>query len=553
MVKVVNDSAAIEIADLRIRYEGTTEFAVDGVSCSVGAGELVSLVGESGSGKTTIARSLFGLLPSNAEASCTRLAIGGAQAPRRGIDAAFLRRARVALVPQDPAVSLDPVKSIESHFRELFRLDSRGLERRIVRERAARLLESVGIDNPAVRLQQYSHELSGGQNQRVLIALALAREPRVLVADEPTSGLDVTVQRQVLDVIDELRRSRRLSVLLITHDLVLAAERSDRIIVLERGRIADHGDPRQVFFSSASDYTRRLVTSTPEQLPARPTSAVTEVLLRGEDLVKRFTVRDAQGRRQALHAVDEVAVEVRAGQTTALVGESGSGKSTTARLLVGLERADSGQITYRDVFQPFQRRRTRRAALREIQFVYQNPYSSLNPALSVERIIIEPLQALGIGTEASRRARARELIEAVRLDPAVLARRPRALSGGQLQRVAIARALSSEPSVLVLDEPVSALDVSVQFTVLALLAQLQREYGLSYLLISHDLAVVRATADHVAVMRAGRILEHGPTETIFTDPRHDYTRSLIGARPRIPWRANDPSSSITDSGKGTIE
>ncbi|SIS22645.1 dipeptide ABC transporter ATP-binding protein [Williamsia sterculiae] len=519
----------LTIDDLHVRY-GDRE-VVHGVSLSVRSGEVLALVGESGSGKTTIAQSVVGLLPSGGQIT------GGAvrldderldRAPERLLQK--IRGARVGVVPQDPTSSLNPVRRIGDQIAEILRLHGRA-DRRTAASRAVQILREVGVDRPEVRARQRPQELSGGQRQRVLIGIALACSPELVIADEPTSALDVTVQRRILDLLETRVREAGAAVLFITHDLAVAAERADRIAVMQHGVVVETGPTRQVLDEPQHDYTRRLLAAAPSL--NRPVTRVARptpdgpTLLTLRDVGKNFRLGgDAQNT-----AVDRVSLDVAAGQTVSLVGESGSGKSTTARIAVRLETPTAGTVTLdgSDIG------RLRGASLRDfrrrVQFVHQNPYLSLNPSLRIADIVEEPLRAHRIGDRSSRRARVGELLEQVSLPADTANRRPAELSGGQRQRVAIARALAVEPDLVVLDEPVSALDVSVQATILDLLDRLQRDLGLAYLFISHDLAVVRQISDVVAVMSAGRIVEIGATTDVFDNPQHTYTRELLAAIP----------------------
>ncbi|SFE67528.1 peptide/nickel transport system ATP-binding protein [Actinacidiphila alni] len=578
----------LDIRDLRISYRGRTGPvpAVRGIDLTVRPGEVVALVGESGSGKSTAAHAVLGLLPRGGSLDGGAIRFGGTDLARLGEDALRgFRGKEIGLIPQDPMISLNPVRRIGPQVAEAL-LVHRLADREAAARRTLELLDEAGLPDPAVTARRYPHELSGGMCQRVLIAVALAARPRLVIADEPTSALDVTVQRRILDHIGTLTRERGIAVLLITHDLAVAADRADRVSVMARGEIVETGSVRQVLRRPAHPYTRGLLAAAPgldgawarvavtvkEPAPegpasegsaakgpapegsARDGSAVAEPtpeapvrsagqesalkksapddgdLVVAEDLVKEFPGRRG-ARRPGPRAVDGVSLRIGRGETLALVGESGSGKSTTARMLVRLTGTTSGRITFtgQDI--------TRlgggdlRRLRRRMQIVQQSPYASLSPRLSVAEIVTEPLRAFRVGSRAERACRAAELIDRVRLPAAVLGRRAAELSGGQRQRVAIARALALEPDLVVCDEPVSALDVSSQAQVLDLLAALQADLGISCLFISHDLAVVRRIAHRVAVMRAGRIVETGPVGQVFTRPAHPYTHDLLAAVP----------------------
>jgi peptide/nickel transport system ATP-binding protein len=534
----------LSVADLSVDY-GTVP-AVVGVGFDVGPGQVVALVGESGSGKTTTALAVAGLLPPSAVVRSGRILYeGGELLTRSESDLRAMRGRTIGFVPQDPGVSLDPTQRVGRQVAEA--LEVHGLANRPESDRrAVQLLLATGLSDPARRAQQYPHQLSGGMRQRVLIAMALACEPRLVIADEPTSALDVTVQRQVLDLLDQLRAEHSTAVLLVTHDLAVAADRADRIVVMSGGRVVENGPVAQVLSDPQHAYTQRLLSSTPARRRSAPSSrvpvdegAVTAsaasesgpAIVQARHLVKEFPSRgDDQGRRH-FRAVDDVSFDIPRGRTFALVGESGSGKSTTARMVMGLETPTAGTVSFDGVELDALSRRELRLLRQRFQLIQQNPYSSLNPRWSVGRIITEPLRAFGGGNRAERGVRARELLDQVRLPVDYARRRPAELSGGQRQRVAIARALALRPDLVVCDEPISALDVSVQAQILELLGELQRELHLSYLFISHDLSVVRLIADELAVMRHGVIMESGATATVFATPATDYTRELLDAIP----------------------
>ncbi|GAA5092952.1 ABC transporter ATP-binding protein [Microbacterium yannicii] len=542
--------SVLDVQGLRVSYDsraGRRE-VVHGVDVSVGEGEVVALVGESGSGKSTTAHALIGLLPEGGRVDGGSIALGGvditgwSQQRLRAV-----RGAQVGLVPQDPVSSLDPVRPIGVQVGEVLRLH--GVRSAAVRRaRVLELLERVGLDDPALRARQYPHELSGGMRQRVLIATAIALRPRLIIADEPTSALDVTVQRRILDLIDDLRREEGTSVLLVTHDLGVAADRAQRIVVLNQGRVVEQGPSAGILSSPADVYTRQLLADAPALAvgdfrrpapalflrDAAAAAAENPYVIVADGLVKEFAVH---GRgREPFRAVDDVSFRVRRGTTHALVGESGSGKTTTARLVTRFLQPDAGRIELVGSSGELAdiaglRGEGLRRLRRRIQLVYQNPFSSLDPRQSVAQIVAEPLHNFREGTRAERSARAAELLDRVALPADLLERSPRELSGGQRQRVAIARALAIRPDVVVLDEAVSALDVTVQARILELLESLQQELGLTYLFISHDLAVVRRISHTVSVMRRGRVVEAGSTEDIFTSPAHEYTRELLAAVP----------------------
>ena len=546
---------ALTVTELRVAYGSRARGAhpatdvVHGVSFSVQPGEVVALVGESGSGKSTTAHAAVGLLPGSGHVTGGQILLGEdaldltALPPRAW---QRVRGTRIGLVPQDPAVALNPVARIGDQVAEVLRIHRRA-NRAQAKARAIEILKSVGLDNPIARARQYPHELSGGMRQRVLIGIALACEPELVIADEPTSALDVTVQRTVLDLLGELTSRIGTAVLLITHDLAVAADRADRVVVLKDGEVVEQGVTADVLGDPQHAYTRQLLAAAPSLtdvrrrpvvVAERATAGPTPVL-EVTGLTKVFRLPGGRRQDASLTAVDDVSFAVHRGRTLALVGESGSGKSTTARLVLGLTSAAAGTVRFdgTDVTVTAGGRGSRidPAVLKDLRrrtsLVYQNPYASLEPRFTVGQIIDEPLRAHQAGSPDGRRNRVAELIDLVHLPASYVGRRPEELSGGQRQRVAIARALALDPELVVLDEPTSALDVSVQAQILDLLANLQDERGLTYLFISHDLAVVRQVADDVAVMRSGRVVEHGPTLQIFDHPVDEYTRSLLAAIP----------------------
>ncbi|HTJ57445.1 MAG TPA: ABC transporter ATP-binding protein [Devosiaceae bacterium] len=532
----------LEVDGLTVSYHDGADWhkVVHGVSFAVAPGEVVALVGESGSGKTSTAQAIIGLLPDNGRADRGTIRLNGTDIagwPDKRLDA--IRGKTISLVPQDPGSSLNPVKTIGDQLGEILRIHG-WRDRNAIAARSIELLAKVGLSDPELRMRQYPHELSGGMKQRVLIAIAIALEPSLIIADEPTSALDVTVQRRILDLIDDLRREIGTAVLLVTHDLGVAADRADRLIVLQDGRIKEAGPTAGILTAPQDAYTRRLLADAPSlSAPAvqrRAPDAAADIAVTVENLVQDF---DLPGTRKSFRAVDGVSFSVPRGTTHALVGESGSGKTTTVRTVVGFQRPTSGRITIAGTELGGLRGEALRQLRRKIQLVYQNPFGSLDPRQSVLGIVEEPLRNYQPVAADVRTKKASGLLERVGLGPELWKRRPRALSGGQRQRVAIARALVLDPEILVLDEAVSALDVTVQAQILALLAELQRELGLTYLFVSHDLAVVRQISDTVSVLKAGRQVEAGTVETVFHHPFDAYTRELIDAIPgrRLSGRA----------------
>ncbi|OBI70721.1 ABC transporter ATP-binding protein [Mycobacterium sp. E796] len=529
----------LSVEGLEVRF-GANAPVVCGVDLTVLRGQTVAVVGESGSGKSTTAAAILGLLPPGGRISAGRIVFDGRDIT--GADGRVLRSIRgraIGYVPQDPMTNLNPVWKVGFQIREALRANT---DNRETRRRAVELLAEAGMPDPAKQAGRYPHQLSGGMCQRALIAIGLAGRPKLLIADEPTSALDVTVQRQVLDHLQGLTDQLGTALLLITHDLALAAERAESVIVVHRGVVVESGEAQAILQEPQHEYTRRLVAAAPSLTSgpsrARDSKAPAEDFLVASELTKVY--RESRGvpgwlgkRRSEFRAVDAVSFRLRRASTLAIVGESGSGKSTLARMVLGLLRPTSGTVVFDGTrIDDGLDRETALAFRRRVQPVFQNPYSSLDPMYSVFRAIEEPLRIHRVGDRRQRERAVRELVDHVALPTSVLRRLPRELSGGQRQRVAIARALALRPEVLVCDEAVSALDVLVQAQILDLLADLQAELGLTYLFISHDLAVIRQIADDVLVMRAGRVVEQAPTEELFTRPAHEYTRRLLEAIPR---------------------
>ncbi|QBR51662.1 ABC transporter ATP-binding protein [Erwinia sp. QL-Z3] len=520
----------VEQLSLSYRTGAAWKEVVHQVSFQLNKGEMVALVGESGSGKTTTAQAIIGLLAENGRRDGGRILLNGediSQWSSRRMDS--VRGARISLVPQDPGNSLNPVKTIGDQVEEILRLH-RVSDRAGRKQQAIELLTRVGLSHPEQRVNQYPHQLSGGMKQRVLIAIALALKPDIIIADEPTSALDVTVQKRILDLLDHLRRESGTAVLFVTHDLALAAERADRIIVFRNGEIQEQGATSQVIGAPKQAYTRQLLADAlprPRQPdPASPRSFSTPAIQ-----ASRISKGFALGKSQRLQALNEVSFAVARGTTHAIVGESGSGKTTLARILLGFESSDAGRITLDGIVVNGLQGESLRQLRRRIQFVYQNPFASLDPRQTLFRIIEEPLLNFDRLSRDERRQRVEAVTQKVALPLDILSRSARELSGGQRQRVALARALILQPSILVLDEATSALDVTVQAQILALLQQLQAEQGLTYLFITHDLATVQQIADTLTVLKAGEVVESGDVVTIYKAPQHAYTRELLAAIP----------------------
>lgn len=547
---VAKEPALLEVRGLSVSYRtrGGTVRAVRGVDLDVRPGQITAVVGESGSGKSTTAHAITRLLAANGSIDAGTVRFG-----RHDLTALSerelrtVRGARIGLVPQDPTVSLNPVKRIGEQVAEVLRIHGLAT-RRSAPSAAIAILDRAGLPDAATRARQYPHELSGGMRQRALIAIAIAAKPQLIIADEPTSALDVTVQRVILDHLQHLTEESGTAVLLVTHDLGVAADRAQRLVVMTEGRVVETGRTRDILDNPQHAYTRQLLAGAPSLTSTRPrathlatpsraphsasaTAPGEAPLVEARNLVKEFRLPAAEGAARTLRAVDDVSLTLHRGRTLALVGESGSGKSTTARLVLRLADPTAGSILFDGADVTTARGAQARQLRRRAQLIYQNPYTSLDPRFSIGEVITEPLRAFRVGDRASRLARARDLLDRVALPGSLLGRRPAELSGGQRQRVAIARALALSPDLVVCDEPVSALDVSVQAQVLDLLAELQADTGVAYLFISHDLAVVRQIAHEVAVMRSGRIVETGTADDLFTRPRHAYTRELLAAIP----------------------
>ncbi|WP_341393702.1 ABC transporter ATP-binding protein [Arthrobacter sp. G119Y2] len=592
MTEMSPDIPLLEVTDLAVNFRTTDGEvqAVKNASFSIGKGRTLAIVGESGSGKSTTAMAVIGLLPGNGKVAAGSIRFDGTELV--GMPEAKMRAIRgrsIGLVPQDPMSNLNPVTKIGTQVAETLLVHgmatSKDLDRKVIE-----VLTAAGLPDAAERAKQYPHEFSGGMRQRALIAIGLACRPRLLIADEPTSALDVTVQRTILDQIGRMTDELGTSVLLITHDLGLAAERASELVVMHRGLVVETGPARQLLEDPQHPYTQALVAAAPSVAAVRLSpgaftvpaaqrlrlaeevftehsgtagladdggagtnaagiaapdagaavapggtaeapaagKAAPDNIVEIRDLTKVFKIR---GRSEDFYAARNVTLDIPRGRTVAIVGESGSGKTTTARMLLKLIEPTSGTMTFDGIDVGGLEKGKLREFRQRVQPIFQDPYSSLDPMFTIERILDEPLKTYKRGSKSERAARVRELMDQVALPHAMLGRYPAELSGGQRQRVAIARALALKPELIVCDEPVSALDVLVQAQILKLLGDLQAELGLSYLFISHDLAVVRLISDYVCVMKDGELVEAASSEEVFSNPRHPYTRKLLASIP----------------------
>ncbi|WP_336501084.1 ABC transporter ATP-binding protein [Microbacterium paraoxydans] len=537
----------LSVRDLTVAFrtqDGEKE-VLHGASFDIFPGETVAIVGESGSGKSTTASAIVNLLPGTGVVTGGSITLDGRELTKLGRrEMEAVRGREIGFVPQDPMSNLNPVWSIGFQVKEAIRANGIARGREAVKARTIEVLKQAGLADAERRLHQYPHQFSGGMRQRALIGIGLAADPKLLIADEPTSALDVTVQRVILDHMATLTRDKGTSVLLITHDLGLAAERAEKIIVMSNGNIVEAGPSRQILENPQHPYTQRLVGAAPSVASQRIQAVVEDrgietlddlaaipPTVRVAGLTKDYKIRQGNFRSEAFRAVDDVSFEILRGKTLALVGESGSGKSTVAKMVLKLEEPTSGtiEIDGQDVSrlsnaQAFGLRR-------RMQPVFQDPYGSLDPLRNIGNTISEPLQIHGVGDRTAQRERVEELLDQVALPRALATRYPNELSGGQRQRVAIARALALKPDIVVLDEAVSALDVLVQDQILKLLAELQSELNLTYLFITHDLAVVRVSSDLVCVMEKGKVVEQGTVDEIFANPQQEYTDRLLKAIP----------------------
>lgn len=541
----------LAISDLKVSFTSSTGVvdAVRDFNLTVYPGQSVAIVGESGSGKSTAAMAILGLLPGTGRVTAGSITFEGRDITHLTPEEyQEIRGSSIGLVPQDPMTNLNPVWRIGTQIREALKANSLPDTDHAVEE----LMSAAGLPDPKRRARQYPYEFSGGMRQRALISIGLAAQPSLLIADEPTSALDVTVQKKILDHLEGLTRNTGTALLFITHDLGLAAERAEHLVVMHRGRVVESGPSIEILRDPRHPYTQRLVAAAPSVATARLNSAPVSrarasdhlsehpapasgspadtALLWARHLVREFELR---GSHEKFRAVDDVSLDLYSGRTLALVGESGSGKSTVANILVNLIDPTSGKVFYKGTDLSTLGKKELLDMRRHLQVVFQNPFGSLDPMWSIYRCIEEPLVVHKQGSRAEREKRVAELLDVVALPRSVMRRYPNELSGGQRQRVAIARALALRPEIVVLDEAVSALDVLVQDQILRLLDELQKNMGLAYLFITHDLAVVRNTADDVAVMQEGRIVEQGQVEQIFTDPRTEYTKKLIASVPGL--------------------
>jgi len=537
----------LSVRDLTVAFrthEGMRE-VLHGVSFDLFPGETVAIVGESGSGKSTTASAIVDLLPGTGTVTGGSITLDGRELTTLGANAMESVRGReIGFVPQDPMSNLNPVWSVGFQVKEAIRANSIAQGRAAVNDRAVEVLQQAGLADAESRLHQFPHQFSGGMRQRALIGIGLAADPSLLIADEPTSALDVTVQRVILDHMATLTRDKGTSVLLITHDLGLAAERAEKIIVMNQGVIVEAGPSRQILEDPQHPYTRRLVAAAPSIASQRIQAVVEDrgietlddlaaipPTVRVEGLTKDYKIRQGSFKSVAFRAVNEVSFSIPRGKTLALVGESGSGKSTVAKMLLKLEEPTSGTIEIDGIDVSRLSNAQAFGLRRRMQPVFQDPYGSLDPLRNIGNTIAEPLLIHGVGDRASQRERVEELLDQVALPRVLASRYPNELSGGQRQRVAIARALALKPDIVVLDEAVSALDVLVQDQILKLLAELQSELDLTYLFITHDLAVVRVSSDLVCVMEQGRVVEQGTVDEIFANPQQEYTDKLLRAIP----------------------
>ena len=531
----------LEIRDLHVTLPEGSErpYAVEALDLELAPNEILCVVGESGSGKSLTARATMGLLPApHVRVSQGSIRFGEEDLTKVG-DTRLrqIRGSEISMIFQEPMTALNPVMTIGAQIDEVFRFHG-NLGRKERRDRAVALIDDVRLPDPERMVQAYPHELSGGQRQRAMIAMALALDPKILIADEPTTALDVTTQAQILKLIKELQAGHNTGVLFITHDFGVVADIADRVAVMQQGKLVEMGSADKVLNAPGHPYTQALIAAVPSLVPRPARAQSSESILRVEDLTKVYRSGGGflglGGKQRTVKAASAVELELKRGETLGIVGESGSGKSTVARCIVRLNDADDGKILLGDT----DLRPLGRAAMRpfraKIQMVFQDPFASLNPRTRVGTIIAQGLLIQGI-SQSEARSRARALLSVVGLDEGAYNRYPHEFSGGQRQRIGIARALALDPEVLVADEPVSALDVSIQAQILLLLDEIRHRLSLSMIFITHDLRVAAQVCDRIAVMRSGEVVEMGRTADIFRDPRHDYTKALLAAVPGRDW------------------
>ena len=529
------DAPLLTVDNLSVDFRtvGGKVQAVRGSSFSVSKGETLAIVGESGSGKSVTARAVMRMLAENAAVGPeTEIRFKGQDLINMpDLDMQRIRGNRITMVFQEPLTSLNPVYTVGDQVAEVIR-QHRKVSKEAVRSEVVRLLNEVRIPDPEARYAQYPHQLSGGQRQRVVIAMALANEPDLLIADEPTTALDVTVQAEILKLLKDLQKRHGMAIILITHDLGVVRQTSDRVCVMRYGRILEQGDCARIFSAPEHPYTKHLIASEPSGLPD-PLPDETPDVMKGEQLRKVYRVKHGSflnRKRLDLNAVNDVSLRVRKGETLGIVGESGSGKTTLGMSLIRLQPLTSGTIEFGGTRIDSLTKREMRPYRPEIQVVFQDPFSSLNPRMIVRQIIAEGLVVNNIGASGAEREKMiRTALEEVQLEPDALDRFPNEFSGGQRQRIAIARAMVMSPSFILLDEPTSALDLSIQAQIIDLLRELRRKHDVSYVFISHDLKVVRALCHNVIVMRGGDVVEQGPTETVMGSPGTEYTKRLVDA------------------------
>jgi peptide/nickel transport system ATP-binding protein len=532
----------VDVQNLHVRFGPDGPPVVRDISFRLHAGECLALVGESGSGKSVTARALVGLAGYRSQVKADRLQVYGENLLQFGERQwRRMRGDRVGFITQDALSSLDPLYPVGREIGEPLRLH-RDLSRTQRHDRVLELLRAVGVPEPELRTRQYPFQLSGGLRQRALIASAIACDPTFLIADEPTTALDAVIQAQIINLLDSFR-SRNMALLVISHDLAVVSRLANRVAVMYRGQIVEQGPMETVLHDPQHPYTQLLIRAASavhgQTRPASRSRSISAAnlkddgpILRIEALSKTFISHDAPPRK----AVSSVSFSVNRGETLGVVGESGSGKTTLIRMVLGLEKPDGGSVFFRERAWQALTAEQKRQERRRLQVIFQDPLSSFDPRYTVEKVIGEALAIAGYTDAARRRARAIELLEIVRLDASFLRRRPVELSGGQCQRVAIARALAPEPEILVCDEPVSALDVSVQVQILALLEDLKARLGLTCIFISHDLGIIHRICDHVLVMKDGAVAEAGTVHSVFAHPQHAYTRELLQAIPRFETR-----------------